>query len=513
MNDGTKPTKSQRGRPRTGTLEMRGAQWFARLTVNVDGEPLRRWFPLGTADRSAARRKLVRLVAELAKGAPTPAAEDTKSPETVDGYARGWLESRERRGIASAEYERRLYERVWKPAIGRRPLGEVTAADIRGVVADCADGKILPVKRKHQKAEPKRYSRQSIAHIRAVAFRLFDAAWRDELIPENRVARVSLPELEEERKVRAVLTDEEIGQLVAHPEVDAEIKLLLLLSRTVGGIRSGDLNRLDWTAFSPGFETCTLVRRKTRRKKPMPTTFEVPSGIRPFIAAWCARNGSPDAGPVFPVRKGPRAGKAKKASNMSYADRLRRALVAAGVTRHELHHETATTRPCDFHSTRRGFSQALARIGMNAQGAAELTGHADLKTHALYLASSTVKVLPSAAVPTLDPGLALLVATRNRPKRVAKLLNDGGAANDQSPLQPLGIAVGSDLQAGLAQLVEHELPKLGVTGSSPVSRSRIPRFSGDFFWSARRTDASNVRSTGMRGVAASGSTRIDWAST
>lgn len=29
------------------------------------------------------------------------------------------------------------------------------------------------------------------------------------------------------------------------------------------------------------------------------------------------------------------------------------------------------------------------------------------------------------------------------------------------------------LLAGVAQLVEHELPKLGVAGSTPVSRSRI----------------------------------------
>src|SRR5215208_6160691 len=35
----------------------------------------------------------------------------------------------------------------------------------------------------------------------------------------------------------------------------------------------------------------------------------------------------------------------------------------------------------------------------------------------------------------------------------------------------------SDRSAGLAQLVEHELPKLGVTGSSPVSRSESPRLS------------------------------------
>lgn len=46
------------------------------------------------------------------------------------------------------------------------------------------------------------------------------------------------------------------------------------------------------------------------------------------------------------------------------------------------------------------------------------------------------------------------------------------------PLRPLfpvadrrGVAMLRSLSAGVAQLVEHELPKLGVVGSSPISRS------------------------------------------
>jgi hypothetical protein len=31
------------------------------------------------------------------------------------------------------------------------------------------------------------------------------------------------------------------------------------------------------------------------------------------------------------------------------------------------------------------------------------------------------------------------------------------------------------LPAGVAQLVEHKLPKLGVVGSNPISRSKKPR--------------------------------------
>jgi hypothetical protein len=75
-----------------------------------------------------------------------------------------------------------------------------------------------------------------------------------------------------------VLEGVSITQLVTHPRVDGEIKRLVILSRTVAGLRAGDLNALDWTAFSPGYTTCTFVRRKTRKKRPCPETHEVPEG-------------------------------------------------------------------------------------------------------------------------------------------------------------------------------------------------------------------------------------------
>lgn len=463
MSDDT--TKNRGGRPRKGSLEMRGGTWHARITVTAEGESVRRWRDTGTSDRTVARRKLARWVRDAAQGAELPAAEAAKAAETVASYAEGWIESRRKRGIASAGYEERIFARVWKPAIGHMPLGEVMASHVRSVLDDAATGQLMPVRRNGQKTNPKPYSRQSVAHIRATIFRLFDSAWRDELIPENRVARVSVPEMVETKKPRAVLSDAEIVTLVGHPEADSEIKLLLLLSRCIGGIRSGDLNAMTWDAFSPGFEVCTLVRRKTRRKRSTPEPFDVPAAIRPFIEAWWRRQQCPSAGPCFPVRKGERAGLAKKASNMSYADRLRRELLRAGIDRHELHHETATTRPTDFHSVRRGFAQALARVGLNAQEAAKLTGHSDLDVHQRYLETAALRVLPAAAVPYVDPTSAALVANRNRPKLGAKPTQYDEPANDADPLQPTGIAVGSDLQAGLAQLVEHELPKRSSEGS------------------------------------------------
>lgn len=458
--------KRRGGRPRSGTLEFRRGRWFGRLTITVDGENIRRWFDLGTDSKPVARRKLARLAKEHAGGAPLPSPEEVKAPETVDSFAEAWLGSRQRRGVAVAAHERAIYEHVWKPAIGALALGNVRSAAIREVVEACADGSILPKQRRHQRTAPKRYSRQSVSHIRAVAFRLFDAAWRDELVAENPVARVSVPDMETQTKVRAVLTDAELAALVSHPDVDAEIKLLVLLSRTIGGVRAGDLNTLDWTAFSPRFETCTFVRRKTRKKRPAPVTFEVPAAVRPFLDAWWRRHGSPEAGPVFPVRRGKRAGEAKKRSNMSYADRLRRELIRAGVTRRELHEETATTLPVDFHSTRRAYGQSLARAGLNEQAAMDLTGHSDSKVHRRYLENVSVRVLPSPAVPALDPSVAVFVANRPRsgtkPKRPdQQSSNFSGAGHEARTRDPeLGNATRAGASRSFGAEPSHPPPSL-----------------------------------------------------
>jgi hypothetical protein len=93
----------------------------------------------------------------------------------------------------------------------------------------------------------------------------------------------------------------------------------VLLARTIGGLCTGDLNRLDWGAFGSELATLMFVRRKTHKKK-----------------------------------RGKRAGETKMQATQSYASRLRWALRLAGITRHALHQETATTRATHFPRDARG---------------------------------------------------------------------------------------------------------------------------------------------------------------
>ena len=403
------PRKPKRnaGRPRTGSLYWTKSGWRARVWVIIDGVSVRQSHDLGTTNKTAARAKLRALLASA--GASAAAATCL----SLADYAQEWLDRREKLGVGMVGAERKLLEVVWIPALGTRALDLIRTPEIQEVLDSAATGRL-------RHARGGRYSRQSIIHIRGVLDRLCQDAWRAEIIPENRVRKTQVPAIDEVRKARAVLTDAELGQLVAHPDVDAEIKVLVLLSRTIGGLRAGDLNALDWAAFGPEFATCTFVRRKTRKRRPLPETFEVPEPVRAFVAAWHEAHNRPGGGPVFPVRKGRRAGEQKKASNMSYADRLRRELTKAGLTRHELHHETATTLPVDFHSTRRAYASSLARVGLNAQQAMQLTGHSDPRVHQGYVDGLAPRTMPAAALPPMEARGARLVLASS----LAKLARD-----------------------------------------------------------------------------------------
>jgi integrase len=154
------------------------------------------------------------------------------------------------------------------------------------------------------------------------------------------------------------------------------------------------------------FTTCSFVRRKTRKRKTGPQMLVVHEVVRPALRAWWEEHGRPAIGPVFPARRGERAGQLKLQAKQSYAERLRRELRTAGIVRHELHNETATTLPVDLHSARRAYATALARVGMNEQTAMVLTGHSDPKVHQRYIEAASIRALPDAAVPMLGAGVA-----------------------------------------------------------------------------------------------------------
>jgi len=410
----TDTPKHAGGRPRKGTLEFRGKSWHARLTVTVETVSVRKWFDLGTDNKAVARRKLVRLIKER-EANETPLeqlAEVAKRAETVTEAAERIFKERvgEVRDVVNDPIRFRKHV---APHIGKLAVTDVGSSHIREVLnAGKDDGK----------------SRKSLVHLRRVMNLIFALLWQDEVISENPVARVKVPKVATDKRERAVLTDDELVRYLGwqHPEEHhgmavLERQTMSCISRCFGGIRTGDIHALRWESLDTDdgqFRFGWAPRKKTAR----PQLLEIPEMLRPLIRDWWERAGRPSTGLLFAARRGENAGSGPKVG-VSQAGALRRDLRRAfGVdvwnaeTRRfaqpkdrelsprerELFEDTTFTKPVDFHSWRRAYSQALANAGASAQQAQALAGHSSLDAHALYLRNtSKMAEVPAAALPSI----------------------------------------------------------------------------------------------------------------
>jgi hypothetical protein len=171
------------------------------------------------------------------------------------------------------------------------------------------------------------------------------------------------------------------------------------------------------------FAECRILRSKTGDTQAIELSPIVGSALRML---W-EHAGKPEFGPVFPCRRGPRAGQPKSMRGNSYARRLRRDLLMAGVVRHAcnrpadakalkpfepccpnfvgdpLYNDTATSLRVDFHSFRRAFASSMAETGQNAQLSKKLAHHSDDKTHMRYVMNTRAMTrIPEAVVPKVS---------------------------------------------------------------------------------------------------------------
>jgi integrase len=474
-------------RARTGTLVPPGADglWRARVTkTHADGSTTRPLYLLGTTDRALARRKLARLVALVESGADLlDAAEGVSAAERVKDYAEAWLTKREAQGVVMAPDERRNIERHVLPEIGRLPLCDVRPSHVRGILESVAaktyrTGKV--------RTRERRYRHETVVKVRGALHRMFRAAQEDDLVEHNPVAPVHTPKAREVRKERAILTDAEFTAFVSCAAVDLELRMLALVARCEGGMRTGDLHRWDWTQIDRlHFAECIVPRAK----KGVPQALAIPGVLAPFVRAWWESAGKPESGPVFPVRIGKRVGQSKRPEN-SYAKRLRRELFRARVhrmppvevpatkpgartdlgkpavgtklapnPRDPLYFETATTLPVDFHSFRRAFNTALAGAGVNVQHAMHLAGHSDAKTHMRYvMQSAAMRTIPDTALPRLPVG------------PLAKRHEAPAAAPD-----PAGIVTSLDDSTRVLDVVAERVNDSGTPGRTRTCDPRLRR--------------------------------------
>jgi integrase len=207
---------------------------------------------------------------------------------------------------------------------------------------------------------------------------------------------------------------------MACPDVHPELHTMALVSRTLGGARTSDLHAWDWAHIDVlTWVDAHVPRPKTKSGDRM----ALPDVLVPVLRAWWDSHGRPTSGPVFPCRRGARAGE-RKGKGLSYAAALRDALWAARIVRRAPSFDKATTdaerkklcliqsgssqlRPLDFHSFRRAYNTALADANVNVQTAMRLAGHRNASTHLRYVMRTGILATPMAALPSLrDSGSA-----------------------------------------------------------------------------------------------------------
>ncbi len=465
-----------RARP-TGTLYWTKSGWRARLLVTVDGERVKKSFDLKTTNKAAARLKLKRLAAEQAEGGDLKT--EAERLETFEEAAIRIVEASKIRSKPNRLARLRLH--VY-PQIGQKSVDTITAGDVREILIGLAEQGV---------------SRDLVVHVKHDIGAVLRNLWQAEILPENIVAKVDTPDAFVDRRERVVLDDHELREYLAwqHPHEAHRMSVLerqtmACISRMFGGVRMGDLMAFDWSAFETAggkFERGWAPRVKTLR----PQLLEVPEMLRPILRDWWERHGRPTDGPVFPVRKGKRAGEPRKRASVAEALRrdLRRAfgievserteVVRANGRKtypltwvearpltpreRELFEETEFTKPVEFHSFRRGFKQALADAGVDWQQASALSGASDPKAHQRYLQNTAkMRSVPTAALPALGISDIVHVSTDTEP------VSETDPPNEESPAitGPFNVA----LQSGRRDSNPRRQPWQGCT--LPLSYSR-----------------------------------------
>ncbi|HKO93009.1 MAG TPA: site-specific integrase, partial [Polyangiaceae bacterium] len=288
--------RSKRG---GGQLIWVGKSWSGRYWATVDGERVRRCVSLGTDSRAVAKAKLARLVA--GESSPTEAAR----PETFEQAARRIVGQQATEGLASWKDRLARLERYAFPVLGQLAVTEVRPNHVRSAVTAAFEA-----------GKAKGTTQKLLVDCSTILGEL----WRDEVIPENAAARVRVPKgAPVNDRERVVLTDAEFQGFMACPDVHPELHTMALVSRTFGGARTSDLHAWDWGHVDTvNWIDAHVPRPKTKTKDRL----ALPDVLVPVLRAWWHSHGRPASGPVFPIRKGKRAGERKR-GRISYAKQLR----------------------------------------------------------------------------------------------------------------------------------------------------------------------------------------------
>jgi integrase len=208
--------------------------------------------------------------------------------------------------------------------------------------------------------------------VRKILKRPFNLAADQGLITRNPVAAVRL--MRGTRAEKGVFRPEQITRLLAVADSDWQG---LILAGYYTGARLGDLARLKWESIDLAERSITFTQKKTGAKIKVP--------IHSELLDYLLNRSVPDDGrrPLFPSLYHLR-GPGKTGLSSSFRRLMDRAGIDGGLARQKAGQAGRNVSRLSFHSLRHSFTSALANAGVPPEIRQKLTGHADLKSHALY---------------------------------------------------------------------------------------------------------------------------------
>ncbi len=253
MSKSTAPTKVRRRSAGEGSVYATARGWRGAVTwTDPDGTRHRRFVSGRTSDE--ARGKLDKIRNDLRLGLVAPSGS-----VTVGDYLGGWIERHRTRVRPSSWLTAESYVRVYLiPALGRRPLARLTAADVEtALAAFLRDGRPVQAGDKRSRRP---VSGVTARHVRATLRRALSDAVRAGLVGRN-VAADAAPPYVEHRPI-TYLSARDLARLL-DATADDDLGPLYALAATTG-LRRGELLGLTWADVADGRLT---VRRAMGRVK------------------------------------------------------------------------------------------------------------------------------------------------------------------------------------------------------------------------------------------------------
>ncbi len=235
-----------------------------------------------------AERVLEAIRQRIAAGAEV-GAEDGRP--TVQAWSKRWVERRKARGLAMADQDERRLKLYLLPALGGLLLEDVRPRHVRTLVEDL---------QRHPSERGGVLAPRTVRHAYATLRRMMADAVRAELLQTSpcTLDRDDLPGLADkdpEWRGGAVFTREELEQLISHPDIPADRRVVYALLG-LAGLGWGELAALRWRAWDGALAPLsrltvavaysrhrrTVGKTKTGAVRPVP----VHPTLARILAAW-----------------------------------------------------------------------------------------------------------------------------------------------------------------------------------------------------------------------------------